>query len=95
MSDLDQIDNPAVAIAVLRERTEVLGREMRELKEQQRRELEDIRAGQKALAEKLEAVLTVMSEARGGWRTLMLVGGMAATVGSGLTWLVNLFMHRG
>lgn len=39
-------------------------------------------------AEKLDAVLLKLSEARGGWRTLMLVGGAASSFGAGLAWVI-------
>lgn len=88
-SDLGAPDNTAVMIAVLRERTEVLGREMRELKEAHREQMAELRASNKAVAEKMDSVLTVMSEARGGWRTLMLMGGAAGSIGAGLTWVMS------
>lgn len=41
----------------------------------------------------LTALVTAMSatiaEARGGWRVLMLLGGAAAVMGSGLTWFLT------
>lgn len=40
-----------------------------------------------AQSEKLDKVLAQLAEARGGWRTLMLIGGAAGSIGSGLTWL--------
>lgn len=84
-------DNTAVAIAVLRERTEVLGREMRELKDAQRAQMLEMRQAQQELNKKMDAVLTAMSEARGGWKTLMLVGGMAASIGAVLAWCADHF----
>lgn len=48
----------------------------------------EIKASQAETVEKLDAVLLKLSEARGGWRTLMLVGGAASSLGAGLTWLV-------
>lgn len=83
--------NLEVMVAVLRERTEVLGREMRELKDAQREQREEMRRSQEALAKKLDDVLTVMSEARGGWRTLMVIGGAAGSVGAGLAWAISHF----
>lgn len=38
---------------------------------------------------KVDTVLQKLSEARGGWRTLMWLGGAAATVGSLITWLTT------
>lgn len=39
--------------------------------------------------EKLDRVLDQLAQARGGWRTLMLVGGAASSVGAGLSWLLS------
>ncbi len=88
-------ENTAVMVAILRERTEVLGREMRELKEAQREQREEMRRSQEALSKKLDAVLTVMSEARGGWRTLMVIGGASGSVGAVLAWAFSHFGGRG
>lgn len=43
------------------------------------------------LDRKLDQVLSQLAEARGGWRTLMLLGGAAGSVGGGLTWLISHF----
>jgi len=40
-------------------------------------------------SEKLERVLDQLAEARGGWKTLMLIGGAAGTFGSAATWLIS------
>lgn len=88
-------DNPAAAIAVLNERTASLGREMRELKESHKDQMAKMERNQDLLASKLDDVLTAMHEARGGWRTVMLLGGVATTMGGGVAWLVSHFAHRG
>lgn len=49
----------------------------------------DLRATNMQQNEKLDAVLAQLAEARGGWRTLMLIGGAAGSIGSGLTWLIS------
>lgn len=41
------------------------------------------------LQQKLDKVLAQLAEARGGWRTLMLIGGAAGSLGSGITWLIS------
>lgn len=53
--------------------------------------LDDLRASNQQLQSKLDQVLLALSEARGGWRTLMLVGGAASSIGAGLTWLLQHF----
>lgn len=49
----------------------------------------DLRATNTVQNEKLDRVLAQLSEARGGWRTLMLIGGAAGSIGGGLTWLLS------
>lgn len=41
-----------------------------------------------ALQEQLTQVLAALSEAKGGWRTLMLIGGAAATFGSSMSYVI-------
>jgi hypothetical protein len=41
------------------------------------------------LAAKVDQVLLALSEARGGWRTLMIVGGAASSVTAALAWVVQ------
>lgn len=104
MSDqpvLLQSDNEAsAALAVLYERTTTMGREMRELKDSQREQMTELKEGQrvqmnelreqnKKLAEKLDDLLAKMNQAQGGWRTLMMVGGAAATLGGALSWFMT------
>lgn len=49
----------------------------------------DLRATNTVQNEKLDKVLAQLAEARGGWRTLMLIGGAAGSIGSGITWLLS------
>jgi hypothetical protein len=49
----------------------------------------DLQESNQQLTAKLDQVLITLSEARGGWRTLMVVGGAASTAGAGLAWLVQ------
>lgn len=53
--------------------------------------VEDLQESNKQQTAKLDQVLLALSEARGGWRTLMLVGGAASTAGGFITWLVSHF----
>ena len=41
----------------------------------------------------LAAIQKTLSEAKGGWRTLMYVGGASATIASFVTWLVDKFTN--
>lgn len=40
-------------------------------------------------AKTLAAIQKTLSEARGGWKTLMIVGGAASTLGAVLSWIVS------
>lgn len=53
--------------------------------------MDDLQVSNAQLTAKLDQVLLALSEARGGWRTLMAVGGAAATVGGFITWAVGHF----
>lgn len=66
----------AVTLAVLQTEVEYLKTGMAELK-----------ASNAAQTVKLDQVLAQMSEAKGGWRTLLLIGGAASTMGAGMAWL--------
>lgn len=48
-----------------------------------------------ALSGKLDAVLSTLSEARGGWRTLMWVGGAGASGGALVAWVLEKLLHWG
>lgn len=45
----------------------------------------------RAMAQDMTAIRLQLAEARGGWRLLMLLGGGAATLGSGITWAIGHF----
>lgn len=45
----------------------------------------------KTMAQDMTAIRLQLAEARGGWRLLMLLGGGAATLGSGITWAIGHF----
>lgn len=47
-----------------------------------------------AMDEKLDVLTTYMSEARGSWRTLLAIGGLASACGAGVAWLIGLIFHR-
>ena len=43
--------------------------------------------------EALREISKTLSEAKGGWHMLMMVGGAGASVGAGVVWLIELFKH--
>lgn len=59
----------AVDVAVLKEQMRTLATSLSEMKEVNRQQ-----------SEKLDKVLTQLSEAKGGWRTMLWMGGAAATL---------------
>jgi prefoldin subunit 5 len=50
-------------------------------------QLAELKQTLSSLNTKLDAVNTTLTEARGGWRTLMAVGGAAAAATAGLAWI--------
>lgn len=77
MSDFDQeqLSQAHIAIAVLETKVEA-----------QAKEIERLTAMVERVATKLDAVASTLTEARGGWRAMMLLGGAGATFGGLLTW---------
>lgn len=51
--------------------------------------VDGLKASNAQLTLKVDQVLAALSEARGGWRTLMMVGGAASTLGAGLSWAIQ------
>jgi hypothetical protein len=49
-------------------------------------ELDSVKAKQTQMDVKLDLVLDKLSEAKGGWRALMLLGGAGAALGGVVTW---------
>lgn len=43
----------------------------------------------KHMADRLDAMSELLSQARGGWRTLMWAGGAMAALGSAVTWALQ------
>lgn len=80
----DEITRDSLQIARLEERMATMDRDMKE----QTKQLI-------ALQSQLTEVLKTLSEARGGWKTLMWLAGASSTAGAIVTWaLVNLqFKH--
>jgi hypothetical protein len=52
-------------------------------------ELDDVKHKQSTMDEKLDLVLDKLSEAKGGWKLLMGLGGAAATLGGAVTWFAT------
>ena len=56
-----------------------------------KRDVDSLKADVKELGQKMDQVLERLSEAKGGWRALMMLGGAGATLGSFVTWF---FTHN-
>lgn len=56
-----------------------------------RQGMADLQESNQQLTAKLDQVLLTLSEARGGWKTLMVVGGAASTAGAALSWVFQHF----
>lgn len=52
-------------------------------------ELDSVKVKQAQMDVKLDLVLDKLSEAKGGWRALMLLGGAGATLGGLATWFLT------
>lgn len=74
----DQYTKDSLQIARLEERISTIDRDMRA----QTEKLE-------AMQQQLTQVLEALSEAKGGWRTLMWLGGAAATFGAMVSWMLT------
>jgi len=59
--------------------------EIRHLQNDMDKMVEDMEEIKKAIVE----IQKTLSEAKGGWKMLMAVGGAAGIVGSGITWVIS------
>lgn len=84
MSDFnqEQLSQAHIAIAVLETKVEAQAKEIERLTDIVER-----------MASKLDTVASTLTEARGGWRAMMLLGGAGATFGGLLTWAVEHLMR--
>ncbi len=55
------------------------------LEERSERDRKDI----EQMTKDIRHIRTTLAEARGGWKTLVMVAGFAGAVGAGLSWLVG------
>ena len=56
--------------------------------------LADMKKVNQAQSDKLDTILTQLSEAKGGWRIMMLVGGAFVSVGAVVVGLLSLITGR-
>ncbi len=55
----------------------------------QRRDLDKIVKSIEAMSVKMETIQDTLTEAKGGWKTLLLVGTAFASIGGVITWIVS------
>lgn len=41
----------------------------------------------------IREISKTLSEAKGGWRMFMMIGGIGATVGAGVSWIIDILRH--
>ena len=41
----------------------------------------------------IREISKTLSEAKGGWRMFMMIGGVGATVGAGVSWIIDILRH--
>lgn len=51
----------------------------------------EFKSKQSQMDAKLDIIVSQLSEAKGGWRTMMALGGAAGSVGAGIAWLITHF----
>lgn len=52
-------------------------------------QVKNLEANVALMNDKLDDILERLSEAKGGWKTLMWLGGAAASAGGAITWVLN------
>ena len=55
----------------------------------QRRDLDRLASTLEQLANSMDTIRDTLTEARGGWRAVAMVSGIAATVGGGIAWALH------
>lgn len=55
----------------------------------QRRDLDRLTGVMERFADTQSDMLETLNAAKGGWRTLMAVGGISGAIGSGISWLAS------
>lgn len=86
MAELNQeaLTQAHIQIAVLETKVEAQGKE-----------IERLTGVCERMADKLDAVAATLTEAKGGWKLLMALGGAGATFGAGFMWLLQHFAGKG
>lgn len=49
----------------------------------------EFKSKQSQMDAKLDIIVSQLSEAKGGWRIMMMIGGAAGSIGAGITWFVS------
>lgn len=51
--------------------------------------IENVQAAHRALANSIRELQDVMTEAKGGWRTVLMLGGIASAIGGAISWFIS------
>lgn len=70
---------------------EALERDVKRMREEMHEMRTQMVEAHQDFAKELKAINATLSEARGGWKTLMLVGGVSATIGAATYKVASLF----
>lgn len=54
-----------------------------------RRDMDEMASAMRLMADQLQQMQTTLSEAKGGWRLLVGLGGAAAGLGAGVSWVLQ------
>jgi prefoldin subunit 5 len=76
--EMEQLNDAKIQVAILQERVLHLNTSVEELK-----------ALVTNLTASINTVERTLSEAQGGWKTLMWIGGMSASVGAAISWVIS------
>lgn len=76
--EIEQLNEAKIQVAILQERVIHLNISVDELK-----------VLVKNLTASINTVERTLSEAQGGWKTLMWIGGMSASVGAVISWVIS------
>jgi hypothetical protein len=58
-------------------------------------QMAELKNGQTSMANQLRDIQATLSEAKGGWRALMVLGGAGAAFGSAIAYILQHFPFRG
>ncbi len=58
-------------------------------------QMAELKMGQASMSQQLRDIQSTLSEAKGGWKALMMIGGFGAALGSVVAYILQHFPFRG